>query len=788
MPPVRTIERKLQRIQLPPCGIKEDKFWPAIRRQCTRFLAKKGKGTLRIILATSLALTLYPTVVQAALPSMLEVEEMVRRANDYYISNNLVGQADWGIGAYQTGNFDAYMTYGIIAYLDRALEFGTLNQWTVGTPWPIPSPFTISGEKTHPLHADSHTAAQVYLDLYQLDPTQAVRKAESTQYMDQLLDNTRWSDRWGADANADDDWGWIDAFYMAGPTLARMANIENDEAYRTQLRTMYDNMKITRGLFDDTEGLWYRDAGAKSEVSQSGGKVFWARGNGWVMAGLVRVLQQLPPGHADRAEFESMLQTMAAALIPLQGQDGFWRSSLLDPDHFPNPETSGTAFFTYALAWGINNGLLDGATYQPVVEAAWNGMVSTALQNSGLLGYIQNRGREPKAAGANESHPYGVGAFLLAGTEVVKLVGGPSPIWPEAGEDFLTTDSDANFEETVQLDGSASMVRSGTPSSVEWWIGDMFLAAGWQASVSLPHGTHTITLKVLHDDATSYEDDVTVTVANSSPIEHPVTSATATGDDGNGPEGSIDNDFGTRWSVAGVGESISFDLGSEQTVSQVDISWFNGDQRQAYFDLQVSIDGTSWENVLTSQVSSGSSLGLESFVFAEVNARYVRYIGNGNSSGGQNWNSLTEVDILQAPSTETDDGDALPDAWEIARLGTSAYDETNDPLGKGQPLATDFAAGTDPADPTAKLQLEVAASTTPGNISLSFLGRAAFGPGYDGFERRYTLWQSATLEPDSWQPVPGYESISPNNLTINADRVVGDESLFYRLTVDLQAQ
>ncbi len=172
------------------------------------------------------------------------------------------------------------------------------------------------------------------------------------------------------DNNADEDWWWIDAFYMAGPVLAHVANLENNEAYRTRLGAMFRWMKSTRGLFDPAAGLWYRDAAAKTEISQNGGKVFWSRGNGWVLAGLVRVLEQLPASHPDHAEYEAMFQTMYAARLPLQGTDGFWRASLTDPDHFPNPETSGTAFFAHGYGWGIRNGLLNTADQKPAAPSA----------------------------------------------------------------------------------------------------------------------------------------------------------------------------------------------------------------------------------------------------------------------------------------------------------------------------------------------------------------------------------------------------------------------------------
>jgi rhamnogalacturonyl hydrolase YesR len=171
-------------------------------------------------------------------------------------------------------------------------------------------------------------------------------------------------------------------------------------------------------MFSLADGLIYRDPPARGADAGSG--VFWARGNGWVIAGAARVLQYLPKTDARRPEYVAMLETMAAALKKWQGADGLWRSDLTHPMAFPNPETSGTGFFTFAMAWGINNAILDRATYLPVVRAGWQGLVDNVDAN-GKLGYVQGVGAGPAAATPTSTVPYGVGAFLLAGSEVAKL-------------------------------------------------------------------------------------------------------------------------------------------------------------------------------------------------------------------------------------------------------------------------------------------------------------------------------------------------------------------------------
>ena len=152
----------------------------------------------------------------------------------------------------------------------------------------------------------------------------------------------------------------------------------------------------------------------------NGAKVFWSRGNGWVLAGLARGLQYLPPDYPARPRFAALFKEMANRVAPLQRPDGYWRVSLLNPDAFPMPETSGAGFFTYALAWGVNAGLLDRTVFEPAVLNGWAAL-NRAVLPDGKLGYVQRVGAAPGDTSADETEVYGVGAFLLAGSEVHQL-------------------------------------------------------------------------------------------------------------------------------------------------------------------------------------------------------------------------------------------------------------------------------------------------------------------------------------------------------------------------------
>ena len=159
-----------------------------------------------------------------------------------------------------------------------------------------------------------------------------------------------------------------------------------------------------------------------------GRKDFWARGDGWVLAGLAKVLQDLPADYKHRQFFVEKFQKMSKALIKIQQKDGYWSRSMMDEAHAPGPETSGTAFFTFGLMWGVNNGYLDHKTYMPAINKAWKYLSQTALQESGKVGYIQPIGEKAipgQVVNANSSYDFGVGAFLLAACEYARYLDAP---------------------------------------------------------------------------------------------------------------------------------------------------------------------------------------------------------------------------------------------------------------------------------------------------------------------------------------------------------------------------
>ena len=227
-----------------------------------------------------------------------------------------------------------------------------------------------------------------------------------------------------------DDWTWIDAIQMGMPVLTKLGRVKNDRRYFDKAWEMYawSRNTLAGGLYNAKEGLWWRDKDFVPPYKEPNGRnCYWSRGNGWVAAALVRVLQDLPADEAHRATYIADLKAMCKALKACQREDGFWNVSLHDESNFGGKETTGTALFVYAMAWGINNGLLDGKEYLPVVIKAWNAMTEEALHPNGFLGYVQGTGKEPKDGqpvtynSVPDFEDYGTGCFLLAGSEVYKL-------------------------------------------------------------------------------------------------------------------------------------------------------------------------------------------------------------------------------------------------------------------------------------------------------------------------------------------------------------------------------
>lgn len=272
-------------------------------------------------------------------------------------------------------------------------------------------------------HADDQAVGQTYIELFLKKPEPKMI-AHIQANFDEILAHPKNDNLDFSQPDTLDKWSWCDALFMAPPAWTRLYYITGKEAY---LNFMVEHWwKTSDFLYDAEEHLYYRDSRSFSLREPNGKKIFWSRGNGWVLAGLARVLDYLPLAHPSRPRFENQFREMAEKVATLQNADGLWRASLLDPESYPMRETSGSGFFCYGLAWGINRGYLPREKFEPIVRKAWTALES-CVNPDGKLTHVQPIGYTPKTFDPEATETYGVGAFLLAGKEIYRLSGGIVP-------------------------------------------------------------------------------------------------------------------------------------------------------------------------------------------------------------------------------------------------------------------------------------------------------------------------------------------------------------------------
>ena len=409
------------------------------------------KTAISLLLALACAFS-----VQAE--SSREVLSLIDKVNDYWQAHNAPNKrAFWDNAAYYTGNMEAYRLMG------KAQWYQYSDQWCRHNDW--------KGAKSNDkrnwkyqwygegddfvLFGDWQICFQTYIDMYNLVPTdyKVARAKEVMAYECQMQDNKFW-------------W-WADALYMVMPVMTKMYRLTNNEMY---LDKLYENFLWSDSLMWDAEAqLYYRDGKyiwSKVKTSCDGGKSFWARGDGWVLAGLAKVLADMPRDYRNRDIFVQRFQQLAEGVARCQQAEGYWSRSMLCEGDAPGPETSGTAFFCYGLEWGVNHGYLNKNTYGPVIERAWNYLRSKALQPDGSIGFVQPIGEKPDPTKIVDSHsqaPFGTGAWLLAACERMRYLDetcshgvkpGAPQIAPQSRRTTITVENptDDNRQDVVEVD------------------------------------------------------------------------------------------------------------------------------------------------------------------------------------------------------------------------------------------------------------------------------------------------------------------------------------------------
>ena len=344
-----------------------------------------------------------------------QVRKTIEKVNDTWQKNHKPEATPfWHNAAYHTGNMEAYFLTGNEAWKDYSERWAEHNQWK-GAKGNDRAKWLYNYGETddHVLFGDWQICFQTYADLYNLLPDdRRVRRArEVMEY--QMSTPQR------------DYWWWADGLYMVMPVMTKMYKITRNQKY---LDKLYEYVTVSDSIMYDAEAkLYFRDGKYvwPRHKTTNGKKDFWARGDGWVLAGLAKVLKDLPADYKHRTHFEQRFKDMASAVVELQKPEGYWSRSMMDEEMAPGRETSGTAFFTYGLLWGINNGYLTDARYVDAALKGWNYLNKIALQKDGTVGYVQPIGEKAipgQSVDAGSTADFGTGAWLLAACEYVRYL------------------------------------------------------------------------------------------------------------------------------------------------------------------------------------------------------------------------------------------------------------------------------------------------------------------------------------------------------------------------------
>lgn len=434
--------------------------------------------------------------------------EIITKVNDYWQQHHSpLVRSFWDEAAYHTGNMEAYRLLEVARWKDYSETWARHNKW-MGAQESDPSKWkykTYGEGHDFVLFGDWQICFQTYLDLYELNPDPfKIKRAIEVMDTECRSQET-------------DYWWWADALYMVMPVFAKLYKTTGEVKY---LDKLYANYKWADELmYDKDEQLYYRDAKyiyPKVKTACNGGKSFWARGDGWVLAGLAKVLADMPADYQHRDFFVQRFRELAEGVARVQRPGGYWSRSMLCEEDAPGPETSGTAFFTYGMLWGVNHGLLERSVYEPVIKKAWDYLTQTALQPDGSVGFVQPIGEKPdptKTVDAHSQANFGVGAFLLAACEHLRYEDGSVSGSSATIHRTVKNDADEFRQEVVEWDAQTINERLWIHGGRQFIVFD---EGGLEIPYQLSHDG-----KVLVDAGVRPHGSLTFTIRKGTPKNYP---------------------------------------------------------------------------------------------------------------------------------------------------------------------------------------------------------------------------------------------------------------------------